>query len=103
MSGCLSVFVAHIPRDGTSRLCDMAESSLLFVAHAIEDGMDIIGDVVPLLHAIQDHAFGDGDHVGRDLVQDADNGAFVAIVRDGVGNKGEQLVRQLFLIIESLE
>ncbi len=65
--------------------------------------MDIISDIVPLVNAIQDHAFGDGDHVGRDLVQHTDNGAFVAVICAGVGNKSEKLVRQLLLVTEGLE
>lgn len=62
---------------------------VLFGAHAVHNGVDVIGDIVPLTYAIQNHAFSDGDHVGRHLVQYADNGALIAVVRTGIVNKGE--------------
>lgn len=64
--------------------------------------MDIISDIVPLLDPIQDHAFGDRNHLGQDLVQDADNSAFVAVIGAGIDDEREKLVRQFIFVGKKL-
>lgn len=75
----------------------------LIETDAIEGGVDVISDIVPLFYAIQDHAFGNRDHLRQDLMQDADNGALVAIIRAGVGDKGKEFIRQFLLVGEEAE
>ena len=70
---------------------------------ARHNGMHVVGDIVAFDHPIDDHAFGDGDHLRHRLVQEADNGPLVAAVGIAVGNEGEQLICKFFFVRKQLE
>jgi hypothetical protein len=91
---------SNVPGNGES---SKETISLLVESFTIEDRMYVISNIVPLVDTIYNHAFGNRDHLGRDLVQNTDYSSFVTIVCTWVDDKRVQFIGQFFFIGKGLE
>src|SRR5258708_13193601 len=72
--------------------------SLLVESLTIEDSTYVISNIMPLVDTIYNHAFGNRDHLGRDLMQNTDYSSFVTIVCTRVDDKPVQFIGQFFFL-----
>src|SRR5260370_8379373 len=91
---------SNVPGNGES---SRETTSLLVESLTIENSMYVISNIVPLVDTIYNHAFGNRDHLGRDLMQNTDYSSFVTIVCTRVDDKRGQFIGQFFCIGKPLE
>ncbi len=65
--------------------------------------MNVLFDVMTLVHAVDNHTFGNRDDLWRNFVQNTYNGTVIAIIGVWVGHKREQFVSKLLLIGKEFE
>src|SRR6266851_4891275 len=75
---------SNVPGNGES---SRETTSLLVESLTIENSMYVISNIMPLVDTIYNHAFGNRDHLGRDLMQNTDYSSFVTIVCTRVDDK----------------